>query len=898
MVGAEVAALGEVSKGREIGALISAPEMVDPASLVVMSLLEELSMLGMFFSPAMVQVVTMKMVNLSLRLGNSRVAPSAYARYGMILGSGLGDFEGGYSFGTLAIELSRKYGDRAAECKATLWMGAFISHWREHMDQGMARLREAMELGLRSGELGYAAYAALFLAVHTITRGVRVPDAKAELQRCAEVFAVDRESVVASIAYRQLLLCMEGATRGRGDLENPPAYVEAEHLEQMRQVGTVLCFQHYYNVKLLALLVFERAEDALKTANAARDAGNIELILFAQLTAGERSFLDPLVRAAAYHTVPEGERAALLADIEASRAKLERWAANAPANFRHKEALVAAELARLTGRDLEAQGLYNQAIAGAEASGILHNEAIANELCGRFHLQQGRRGVARGYLRSAYEAYARWGATGKTRMLEERYPELLPAGSSAGGTRSLAQLDLTTVTKAAQAMSGEIVLDRLLERMLGIIVENAGAQRGFLVLERDGDFVIEAAGEAQRKDNPLPRARRLDEGSELSAGIVKYVARTGERVVLDDAANEGRFQADPYVLKSRPKSVLCMPITRQGKRVGIVYVENNLVTGAFTPGRLEVLEVLGAQAAISLENARLYETLEHKVEERTRELQEKNRELEAAMQRLVETRQQLVVQEKLASLGALTAGIAHELKNPLNFVNNFAEVSDELAAELREELEGSGDTTAALAVLDDLGQSLQKIKQHGKRADSVVKAMLEHARTGSGQREPTDLNTLVSEFLGLAYQGLRSRDPNFNVALETSFDAKLQPIEVVPQDISRVVLNLIDNAWYATRSRGQAGVAPTIWVSTRDAGESVEIRVRDNGSGIPASARERIFTPFFTTKPTGKGTGLGLSICHDIIVQGNGGTLRFETEEGKGTEFIIALPKQQVAKAK
>jgi len=267
------------------------------------------------------------------------------------------------------------------------------------------------------------------------------------------------------------------------------------------------------------------------------------------------------------------------------------------------------------------------------------------------------------------------------------------------------------------------------------------------------------------------------------------------------------------------------------------------------------------------------------------------KEIEKAYHELKTTQQQLIHSEKMASLGELTAGIAHEIQNPLNFVNNFSEVSKELLDEMKEAIE-KGDTEDAKEIMNDVIQNLEKINHHGKRADGIVKGMLQHSRTSSGQKEPTDINALCDEYLRLAYHGLRAKDKSFNAKFETNFDTSIDKVNVVPQEIGRVILNLINNAFYAVSERkklNEPGYEPTVSVSTIKDGDSIKIKVSDNGTGIPQKVLDKIFQPFFTTKPTGQGTGLGLSLSYDIV-KAHGGELKVETKEGEGTEFIILLP--------
>ena len=298
-----------------------------------------------------------------------------------------------------------------------------------------------------------------------------------------------------------------------------------------------------------------------------------------------------------------------------------------------------------------------------------------------------------------------------------------------------------------------------------------------------------------------------------------------------------------------------------------------------------------ARALVAAQNAEL----ERLVAERTAALTQQSEELREALDELKTTQNQLIQAEKMASLGELTAGVAHEIQNPLNFVNNFAEVSSELLDELAEEqAKPAPDLALETDLLADLQQNLQKITHHGQRAASIVRGMLEHSRASTGERTLTDLNALCDEYLRLAYHGLRAKDKSFNATLQTDLAPVLPLVEAVSQDLGRVLLNLFTNAFYAVRQRQQAtaepGYAPTVSVQTRREGDEVVVRVRDNGTGIAEEVQQKIFQPFFTTKPSGEGTGLGLSLSYDIVVQGHGGTLEVESREGEYTEFAVRLP--------
>jgi signal transduction histidine kinase len=283
--------------------------------------------------------------------------------------------------------------------------------------------------------------------------------------------------------------------------------------------------------------------------------------------------------------------------------------------------------------------------------------------------------------------------------------------------------------------------------------------------------------------------------------------------------------------------------------------------------------------------------LEHLVTERTSELVQQKNELEKTLVELKATQAQLIQQEKLASLGELTAGIAHEIQNPLNFVNNFSEVNTELVDELHQAID-QGDLNEVKAIANDIKENEQKIVFHGKRADVIVKSMLHHSRSSNGVKESTDINGLADEYLRLAFHGLRAKDKSFNAGMKTDFDESVGTIDLIPQDIGRVILNLITNAFYAVAEKKKhipEGYEPIVSVSTKKMSNEVEIKVKDNGNGIPQKTLDKIFQPFFTTKPTGEGTGLGLSLSYDIV-KAHGGELKVNTKEGEGAEFIIKLP--------
>ena len=434
-----------------------------------------------------------------------------------------------------------------------------------------------------------------------------------------------------------------------------------------------------------------------------------------------------------------------------------------------------------------------------------------------------------------------------------------------------------------------------LQTVLQALVEAAArlceADQGTIAREQGGVFKRAASYGFSEQFNELVRDLpvKLERGTATGRALLE-----GKLVHIPDV------KADPeYTFVEAQKfgdfrTILSVPMLREGAAIGVLALTRHEVR-PFTDKQIELVTTFADQAAIAIENVRLFES----VETRTRELGQSLEELRTAQDRLVQT-------EKLASLGQLTAGIAHEIKNPLNFVNNFSSVSVELIDELRQALTGATVNDKLREEINEIADMLQgnldKVVQHGKRADSIVKNMLLHSRTGSGEHRPVDINAVVEESLNLAYHGARAEKQGFNITLDRSFDPTAGEVDLFPQEITRVLLNLISNGFYAATKRkdqtGDNGYEPILAAATKNLGDRVEIRIRDNGTGIPPEVKDKMFNPFFTTKPAGEGTGLGLSISHDIIVKQHAGSIEVDTRPGEFTEFRIVLPRTAASIAK
>jgi signal transduction histidine kinase len=461
-------------------------------------------------------------------------------------------------------------------------------------------------------------------------------------------------------------------------------------------------------------------------------------------------------------------------------------------------------------------------------------------------------------------------------------------------TQALDQQTATSqVLQVISSSPGELgpVFDAMLQNAVRICDAKFG---NLWVREGDKFRIVAIHGGSQEYNDAMFSEPLVAVPPESAIG---KVAATGEVVQIDDVAN-----APTYGMKLRiatiqiakARTLVAVPMLKEKEVVGVIAIYRQEVR-PFTDKQIALVESFAAQAVIAIENTRLL----HELRQRTDDLTASLEDLRTAQDRLVQT-------EKLASLGQLTAGIAHEIKNPLNFVNNFSGVSVELIDDLHEVLSGvqaDDKVRAEITELSDtLRDNLQKIVQHGKRADSIVKNMLLHSREGSGERRPVDINAIVEESLNLAYHGARAEKQGFNITLERSFDPAAGEVDLFPQEITRVLLNLISNGFYAAVKRksqsANGDFEPVLAAATKNLGDRVEIRIRDNGTGIPPEVKDKMFNPFFTTKPAGEGTGLGLSISHDIIVKQHAGSIAVDTEPGQFTEFKIVLPRKAAAFAK
>ena len=600
--------------GKRVEDLIDLPLMTNPDKLAAMRILSSVVSAAHFASPELLPLMAFKQVNLSIKYGNTSVSSCAYATYGLILsGETVGDIETGYQFGKLAILLLDKFNTKELTARTIFIVNYFVKHWKEHLRETLNPLQNAYSIALETGDLEYAAYSVCVYCYHSYVLGKELAKVEAEMAMYSNTLSQLKQetSYYYNQLNRQVLLNLMGQAEDKCLLigEN---YDETKMLPLHREANAQNLCRSVYFYKLFLCYIFQDYQQAIENANSAEKysdsaVGTIPLY----------HFYNSLVHLALYSDAPKSEQKLILQKVKANQKNIEKWAQFAPMTHLHKFYLVEAERHRVLGEKTKAIDCYDRAIALAKEHEYLNEEALANELAAKFYIAWGKDQVAQAYMTNAYYCYLRWGATAKMTDLKRQYPQLLKrfttantsidsrnSLSSTSGSTSGETLDLAALMKASQAIASEIELDKLLTTLMRTLLESCGAQTGYLILESQGQLRVEASGEANSNQVMVLQSTPIETCLPLS--IIHYVERTQEGLIESDVAREGRFTQDAYIKTQQPKSILCAPLLNQGQLIGIVYLENNLADGVFTPDRLEVIQLLSSQAAIALTNARLY----------------------------------------------------------------------------------------------------------------------------------------------------------------------------------------------------------------------------------------------------------------------------------------------------
>jgi PAS domain S-box-containing protein len=596
---------------RTVEELIGLPLMSDPTSLGTMDVLIKGLPPAEFTDPNLLSLTICRAVNLSLEQGHSDGSCVAYVWFGAISGPHFGNYKTGFRFGQLGYELVEKRGLERFQARTYLWFGQYIMPWTKHLRASRDLTRRAYDAAYKVGDLTIAAYSFDHLNANSLATGDSLVEAQRVAENGLEFVGKARFGMVTDIIGAQLALIrtLRGLTKKFGFFDD-----EASVERHFASVPAATLPQCWYWIRKLQARFF--AGDYDSALDAAAKALRLLWTSPSMFETAEYHFYGALSHAASCDSAfPEGQRHHLEALAEHHR-QLEVWAENCPENFENRAALVGAEIARVQGRDLDAMRLYEQAIRSAHTNGFIHNEALANELAGRFYAARGFEKIAHAYLRDARYCYLHWGASGKVRQLDELYPHLREEEPAPAPTRTIAapveHLDLATVIKVSQAVSGEIVLEKLIDILMRTAIEHAGAERGVLILPRGIEQRIVAEATTSGDTIVVRLREALVAEVAVPESIVHYVVRTQESVILDDAAAQNPFSGDAYIRQHHARSILCLPLINQAKLIGLLYLENNLTPHVFTPTRIAVLKLLASQAAISLENTRLYRDLEER----------------------------------------------------------------------------------------------------------------------------------------------------------------------------------------------------------------------------------------------------------------------------------------------
>jgi predicted ATPase/signal transduction histidine kinase len=857
---------------RAIEELIDLSLMSDPASLATLDVLTKVLPAALFTDAKLLSLATCRAISLSLEHGNSDGSCVAYVYLGVIAGTHFGDYRAGFQFGQLGYELVEERGLKRFQARTYLAFGSQVMPWTKHVRAGRDLVRRAFEAANKIGDLTYGGYSCENLNTNLLAAGDPLPEVQDEAEDGLEFAQKARFGLVIDVITAQLRLIrtLRGSTPKFGSFDD--GGFDELLFERHLASDPARLPECWYWIRKLQARFF--AGDYASAVDASLQAQQLLWTSRSHFETPEYHFYAALSRAArcdsaftgqdgptssppADHRYLSSEALAKEEHFEALAAhhrQLEIWAENCPENFENRAALVGAEIARIQGRELDAQHLYEQAIRSANANGFVHNEAIANELAARFYAARGFEKIANGYLRDARYGYLRWGADGKVRQLDHLYPHLRveePRSSPARTIEtSVERLDLATVLKVSQAVSGEIILEKLIDILMRTAVEHAGAERGVLVLPHGNQYRIEAEA-ATTGDSIVVRVPEIPAAdAAVPDSLVHYVARTHESLIIEDASAENSFSADPYFRQQQARSILCLPLTNQGKLVAVLYLENNLAPGIFTPARMTVLKLLAAQAAISLENTRLYRDLEKR---------------EAALQ---QAQAELAHVSRLTTMGELAASIAHEVNQPLAGVVTNA--------------------SASLRYLDwdtpNLAESkkaTRAILRDANRAADVISRLRGLYKRARPAKQPLNVNEAIEEVVLLT----RGEGRRNQVAFQLELAENLPLVMADRVQIQQVVMNLILNGIQAMSAVSDRGRVLTI-KTERGESNKILVAVHDCGIGIDPGDIERVFAAFHTTKPDGMGMGLSISRS---IVESHGGELWATPNDGPGVTFQFSL---------
>ncbi|AFM28125.1 hybrid sensor histidine kinase/response regulator [Desulfomonile tiedjei] len=879
-----------IFRKRDIDSLGSLPVMTDSKKLAALKIMSKLGKALYAAHPEFAPVVTLKSLELSIRYGISRESVLAYAILGFLYIGVLGDINKGYALGNLALRLTERFDTAKLRVNIVMIVNFFVKPWKEHYAKLLGTLQEAIGIGIENGSLEDAAHCAYMYCSGGFRVGWELPALHEKMTQYSELIRkIKHESALRLLfIFHQTVLNLMGKSPDPctlvGDVfdENIMLRVFQEANDRSGMCVT------YLN-KATLCYIFEEHSKALENVMLAQkhESGILGTPAIPTL-----NFYDSLARLS---VCDKTKQKIHLWRVHLNQRKLRKWAKHAPMNFLHKYILVKAELLRIKGKYELAGELYEQAITLARENAYQNEEALANELAGKFYLSRSNLDLARTKIVDAHYCYKKWGAAAKVEQLEAKYRLFFegPAESqivvtsrdsaSTGSTDFHRDLDLAWIMKASQVISGEILLEKLVEKLMKTVIETAGAEKGFLIFRSGNRLEVKAEACVSQmivQDlQPTPI-----EKCELCSAVVMYVLRTSESLVLNDPVREGAFTSDPYIMEKKPKSVLCVPILHHGSLIGMLYLENNLSSHAFTPHRLETLRMLSSQAAISIENARLYERMEQLVAERTSELEKSNKDLSHEIEVRQSAQEELYrakIQAESASRAKseFLAHMSHELRTPLNAIIGFSQLLNE---------QWGGKLTEKQL------QYVREISIGGHHLLELINNILDLAKVESGKME-LDLKPVnIGQLLKHCTIMIKEKALRKHLDIIVHIPESLRGVKIVADEVKfkQIVVNLLSNAAKFTPDEGRIELEASMEPN------ALSISVSDTGIGILQEDQERIFEPFVQlnapVESRQKGTGLGLALTRELV-ELHGGTIHVQSAGfNQGSTFVFSIPVDQV----
>jgi len=830
--------------------LIHLKTLCDENQLSVLRILMNLVTPAYYANSELLKMLIVEMVLKSIRQGNSPIAAFAYGWYAVLLCGAGGDIERGYRYGRLSIEVQKIFKAADLEVKTKYLFNVFVRHWNEHAQATLRPLRKISQSGLETGELEYTYYGAIHYCSYLFCTGGPLEYVRQRQEEYLEAlnrYRLEYHEQFAKI-WGQTVLNFLGRSKDpcrlSGELLHETALLPIWIEKGNREL--VFCT---YCCRTMLQYWFGCYEAAVESAHLAEP---YEPSVEGYIYLAEFYFYQGLALLAVYPEADAERKKDCLNRVTVIQKRMQEWARHAPMNFQHKYDLIEAERARALGEMYPAARLYGNALGGARENGYIQIEALTHEREAELYLALGREDFAGFCIRKAVAGYRMWGAVRKADALEERYGYLLMSEKTPS-------LDTAAIIKASHMLSREIRLEQLLDKMMRIVIENAGAERGVLIENKSGRLVIQAQGEIGREQIETMQEVPVEKNAALPVTIINYVARTHTSVVLNDASHDSTYAADKYITEHRIKSLLCLPIVHQGKLSGLLYLENNLATNVFTPDRLELLKTISSQAAISMENAGLYANLERSI----RELKLAKEQREALIRQL---------EDKNAELERFTYTVSHDLKSPLITIKGFLGLAQ-------------GDAAKGDAV--QMKSDMERIANAADKMSMLLDELLEFSRIGRivNPAQRVSLAELAREAVELTLGQIQNRGVQVEIASD---------LPVASVDRSRflqVLENLIDNAVKFMGDQPE----PKVRIGVRYSGDEAVCCVSDNGMGIDLRYRDKIFGLFEKLDPKSQGTGVGLAIVKRVI-EIHGGRIWIESEGvGKGATVCFTVPSDTAA---